>query len=170
MYKLQKVGIESLNILTHLMKTTFIQAYEDIHTKENIEAYCSENFTNKIATNILSTHMYTCIIAFKQNVPLGFFILKDKECPYKLNHTSLELQQLYILKAEYNTGLGKRLFLHAMKIAQNSSKKYLWLCVSNTNNRALCFYKKMGFEKTGVGKDLRIGTHKLSSSIMTYQL
>jgi len=170
MYTLQKAGIESLNILTDLMKNTFIQAYQDIHTKENIEAYCSENFTNEIATNILSSLMYTCIIAFKESVPLGFFILKDKECPYKLNYESLELQQLYILKSEYNTRLGKRLFLHAMKIAQNSSKKYLWLCVSDTNNRALSFYKKMGFKKIGPGKDLIVGTHKLSSSIMTYQL
>jgi len=103
-------------------------------------------------------------------VPVGFFILKDKECPFNINNTSLELQQLYILKSVYNTGLGKELFTNVIHITKTLSKSYIWLTVTDSNNKARSFYEKKGFKKLGIGKEISVGTDTLSSSVMIYKL
>lgn len=170
MYVLKKVGLESENILLKLMNDSYKQAYENMHSQENIESYCKKSFTNKNIREFLSSNIYTCIIAYKENLPLGFFILKDNECIKALKGSALELQQLYILKSEYGKGLGKKLFDNAIEISKEQSIKNLWLYVSNTNERALAFYKKLGLEIIAEGKELVVGTDRFSSSIMLYKI
>lgn len=170
MYLLKKVDLELLNVFKKLMLDTYKQAYIGMHTKENIENYCNKNFTEENIKNILSSDIYTCIVAFKEDLPVGFFILKEKSCPVEVDGFSIELQQLYILKSEYNKGLGKLLFSSIIDILKKNSVQFLWLYVSNTNERAISFYKKIGFEIIGIGKELIVGTDILSSSIMTYKV
>ena len=168
MYIFKKVDVTFLDVLKKLMKDTFIQAYENIHAKENIERYLKKNVTTTLVLRILSSETSICTIAFKGEKALGFFILKDKECPFNINNTSLELKQLYILKSEYNIGLGKELFTNAVHISKTLAKKYIWLTVSNSNIQAKSFYKKTGFKKLGRGKKISVGTDTLSSTVMIY--
>lgn len=170
MYIFKKADITFLDILQNLMKDTFIQAYENIHSEENIERYLNKNVTTKLVSTILSSETFTCTIAFKGNKPLGFFILKDKQCPFNVNNTSLELKQLYILKSEYNLGLGKKLFTNAVQITKMLSKKYIWITVSNSNIQAKFFYEKTGFKKLGKGNKISVGTDTLSSTVMIYKI
>ena len=170
MYELKKADLESTNLLKQLMIDTFKQAYEDMHTKENIEEYCNKNFIDKSVEDILSSDLFTCTIAFNVDFPVGFLILKDEECPARIDGSSLELQQLYILKSEYKKGLGKQLFKNMIKISKSKSKQYIWLYVSDTNKRAVSFYNSIGFRKIGTGKDISVGTDNLTSSVMVYKI
>lgn len=170
MYIFKKADITFLDILQNLMKDTFIQAYENIHSEENIVRYLNKNVTTKLVSTILSSETFSCTIVFKRNKPLGFFILKDKECPFNINNTSLELKQLYILKSEYNIGLGKVLFTNAVKITKTLSKKYIWITVSDSNIQAKSFYEKTGFKKLGRSNKISVGTDTLSSTVMIYKI
>ena len=170
MYIFKKADITFLDILQNLMKDTFIQAYENIHSEENIVRYLNKNVTTKLVSTILSSETFSCTIVFKRNKPLGFFILKDKECPFNINNTSLELKQLYILKSEYNIGLGKELFTNAVKITKTLSKKYIWITVSDSNIQAKSFYEKTGFKKLGRSNKISVGTDTLSSTVMIYKI
>ena len=88
----------------------------------------------------------------------------------KLDGESSELKQIYILSGEYGTDLGKSLFENAIEVARSAGRKWLWLCVSDTNYRAWAFYKKLGFKSISPGPVLEVGTDQLSSTIMVYNL
>jgi ribosomal protein S18 acetylase RimI-like enzyme len=170
MFYLRRAGIESADELVNLWGETFTQAYEDMHSPENIRAYCSKNFTTEAAREVLSSGQIVCIIAYRNAQPAGYYVVKHHPCPIKLDGESSELKQIYILSGEFGTGLGKSLFESASEIARNAGRKWLWLCVSDTNYRAQAFYKKLDFTSIGPGPTLEVGTDQLSSTIMVCNL
>ena len=48
-------GVESVAELVHLWKKTFAEAYEGVHSPENIQALCSESFTKSNARKVLTS-------------------------------------------------------------------------------------------------------------------
>ncbi|MEO1210671.1 MAG: GNAT family N-acetyltransferase [Cyanobacteria bacterium J06638_20] len=170
MYALRKVGVESADILVNLWAETFTQAYSDIHSLENIRAYCDQNYSAEDATTILSSDQFDCIIAYREEVPVGYYLLKYQPCPTQLDGASSELKQIYILASEYGTGLGRMLAEHAFDIARKADSQWIWLCVANFNYRAQKFYKKLNFEPVAPGPILVVGTNELSSTIMTLRI
>jgi diamine N-acetyltransferase len=168
MYDLHQADIKCIEILTKLWIDTFKQAYKDVHTIENLDAYCSANFHHKTATQILSDKDTICKITYKNNKPVGFYIVKHHQCPVEIEGTSSELKQVYILASEYGTGLGKMLFEGAAYEIQKVESKLIWLCVANNNYRAQNFYKKYDFQPIGIGPIFNVGTDQLESTIMVH--
>ncbi|MBE9101413.1 GNAT family N-acetyltransferase [Vacuolonema iberomarrocanum] len=167
MYAFRKVGVESTDILVNLWAETFTQAYHDIHSLKNIRTYCDQNYSAGDATAILSSDQFDCIIAYREEVPVGYYLLNYQSCPTPLDGASSELKQIYILSSEYGAGLGRILAEHAFDVARRAGSKWIWLCVSNSNYRAQKFYKKLNFEPVASGPILVVGTDELSSTIMT---
>ena len=170
MFGFRRAGIESSDELVHLWVETFTQAFEDVHSSENIRAYCSKNFTVEAAMELLSSDQTVCIIASRNAQPVGYYVVKHHQCPMELDGESSELKQIYILSGEYGTGLGKSLFDSASEVARSAGRQWLWLCVSDTNYRAQAFYKKLDFKSIGPGPVLEVGTDQLSSTIMVCSL
>lgn len=170
MYTFKKVGVESVDTLISLWADTFIQAYQDLHSLENLRTYCAKNYSNDEAITVLSSDQYDCIIAYREATPVGYYMLNYQQCPTPLDEESAELKQIYILSSEYGQGLGSMLFQHAVDTAQKTGHTWIWLCVSNSNHRAQKFYKKLRFEPIGPGPILEVGTDQLSSTIMTLKL
>lgn len=170
MFKLETPGPESKEVLLNLWEDSFIQAYRSDHTKENLQTYCKENFTEENAIAVLEQKESRCIIATDDHRPAGFYVLKHKHCPVPLDGASCELKQIYILSDYYGKGLGKLLYEDAVASATHSQSAWLWLCVSDLNTRAQSFYNKLGFTAAGPGPKLVVGTDILSSTIMTQKL
>lgn len=145
---------------------TFRQAYENVHTPENIDTYCAENFTVEQAKTQLYQKQIMCKIAYKDQSPVGFYTLNFKACPFSLGGSSAELKQIYILKREFGTGLGRELFDDAVDTFKVQNIEWMWLSVSDWNTRAQDFYKKLEFEKLGCGPTFEVGTDRLPSSIL----
>ena len=72
MYEFENASLSDATLLSHLWIETFTQAYVDVHTPENIEAYCSENFTLKQAKAVLSDQKTKCVLARKSAKTVGF--------------------------------------------------------------------------------------------------
>ena len=170
MYAFRKVGPESVDILVYLWSETFTQAYRNVHSPENIRAYCAKHYSPKDAAAMLSDGQFDCTIASRENAPVGYYILKYRQCPAQLEGTACELKQIYILSSEYGNGLGRMLFEHACDVARQGSYQWIWLCVADTNDRAQRFYKKLHFEPIAPGPMLVVGTDRLSSTIMTLRI
>ena len=170
MYTLKKVGVESVDVLVSLWAETFTQAYDDVHSPENIRTYCAKNYSVAEANTVLSSDQCDCIIAYRENTPVGYYLLNHQPCPTSLDSESWELKQIYLLSSEYGNGLGKMLFEHAVEIAQRAGCRWLWLCVSNANHRAQKFYNKLHFKAISPGPILEVGTDPLPSTIMVLQL
>lgn len=170
MFELQTVGPESSGRLVKLWVETFMQAYDDVHTSEDIAAYCEANFTLEAASAELSSEQTICCIGSKGHEPVGFYIVKHHDCPVPLDSQSSELKQIYILAKEYGTGLGRSLYEHALESVRSAGARWVWLSVSDINYRAQAFYKKLAFEQLGAGPIFEVGTERLTSSIMALKL
>ncbi|MBE7384775.1 MAG: GNAT family N-acetyltransferase [Leptolyngbya sp. SIO1E4] len=162
--------MESIDTLVHLWAETFTQAYDTIHSPENIRAYCAKNYSKKDAIAVLSSNQFDCTLAYRENLPVGYYILKHQPCPTQLDGDSYELKQIYILSSEYGTGLGRTLFKHAFEVTRQANCRWIWLCVSDSNYRAQKFYKKLKFEPIAPGPFLEVGTDKLASTIMVLHI
>ncbi len=169
-YTLKVAGIEAQKQLKDLWEESFRQAYTDVHSPENIESYCSENFTDKEALKFLEDPQTVCTLASLNGLKVGLSVVKHHDCPIELEASASELKQLYILASEYGTGLGKILIEDAFRIAKEAGNDRIWLCVSAINYRAQSFYSKFGFSKIGNGPTLKVGSDRLPSLIMSLKL
>jgi diamine N-acetyltransferase len=166
----RKAGIDSTDELVRLWSETFRQAYKDVHKEEDILAYCTQNYTVESAQKVLSNDQSDCIIAYRNEKPVGYYVIQRHPCPINVAGSSLELKQIYILAEEYGTGLGKALYEHAVENAKTKNNQWFWLCISDINFRAQSFYKKLEFKAIGKGPKLIVGDDFLSSTIMICNL
>ena len=127
MFDLRMVGIESSEQLVNLWVETFTKAYQGMHSPENIQAYCSKNFTVDAALEVLSSEQIVCCIAYRNDQPSGYYVVKHHLCPIELDGESSELKQIYVLSSEYGTGLGKFLFETASEVVRDAGRQWLWL-------------------------------------------
>jgi len=170
MIKLKKVGIESVELLGELLRSSFVEAYHDVHTKENIDTYFAQYYNNKVLGNTIEDPSYDIFFAHKDSKAVGVLVLHHHHCPLRPALKASELKQLYVLSSEYGTGLGKYLMEQSYKIVSDLNNEWIWLCVSDLNYRAQRFYQKMNFERIGEGPILTVGTDQLTSSVMLRQL
>jgi len=162
----RQIGPDAANELARLWAETFRQAYSSVHSRSNIEAYCTGNYSAERALDALSDPGQVCKFAYRDDVPTGLYILKDHACPIALQGKSMELKQLYVLASEFGSGLGHVLMDDAVDAARASGAGHLWLAVADTNHRAQAFYLKHGLARIGSGPTFDVGTDRLTSTIL----
>jgi ribosomal protein S18 acetylase RimI-like enzyme len=158
------------DVLSRLLSTTFEEAYKDVHSPENIHAYCESNYSLGEVRATLQDASVVCKVAYSNCKAVGFFLIKHHNCPIPLNGASSELKQIYVLSSEYGRGTGKLLFDDAIRCTRNAKSSWIWLIVSDYNRRAQSFYRKSQFEPLGAGPELVVGTDRLSSTVMTLKV
>ena len=166
MIDIKPVGKNQAEQLANLQADTFRQAYSNVHSTEDLEAYCLAHYTPKIAEVDLSSAETVCCMGYINAEPSGYYMVKHRDCPITLETKSSELKQIYVLSSAYGKGLGSALFDHAIASVRASGSERVWLCVSDINYRAQAFYTKLGFTKVGVGPILQVGKDSLTSSVL----
>ena len=96
-------------------------------------------------------------IAFVNRLPVGYAKLKlNSKSEFMESKNICQLQKIYVLKDFLSMRIGFELQNSLMKKAQGLKFKEIWLSVLNSNERAINFYRKNGFEKIG-NHDFQIG-------------
>lgn len=157
-------------MLSDLSIGTFIQAYGDVHSWQNIQRYCRRHYSEAAAKEVLLQDDTLAVVAFRGTEAAGFYVLRHHPCPLAPDDPASELKQIYVLSAHYGSGLGRQLFEHAADAARQNGSARLWLCVSNANLRAQAFYSKLGFTAIGAGPALEVGTDTLPSTVLKLAL
>ncbi len=169
-FSLESVELSSAEHLAEFLKTSFVHAYSGVHSRENIESYCTENYTLKRQREVLSNPDYNIYFARKTGKAVGVLVIHHHACPLRPTLKSSELKQLYLLESEFGSGLGKNLIERSFEIVRDHGQDWIWLCVSDRNHRAKRFYEKYKFKRIGEGPILNVGTDRLSSSILIRKL
>lgn len=93
-----------------------------------------------------------------ENKEVDYFFIQEYEAKIgfiKINHQSsaelsilknCELEKIYILPNHSGKGIGKKAISKIISKVQEKGNKLLFLCVIDTNESAIAFYKKIGFE------------------------
>ena len=96
-------------------------------------------------------------IAFVNRLPVGYAKLKlHSSSEFIESKEVCQLQKIYVLKEFLSMKIGFELQDSLLKKAKELNFNTIWLSVLNSNERAINFYQKTGFEKIG-NHDFQIG-------------
>jgi ribosomal protein S18 acetylase RimI-like enzyme len=136
--------------LQEISHITFDETFRAQNKPENMEAYLTQAFTEEKIKNELSEENSQFFFIYAGEEPAGYLKVNIADAQTEeMGNEALEIERIYILKAFQNRGLGRILFDKTMDIADEMQASKIWLGVWEKNNKAIAFYKKLGFSEYG---------------------
>lgn len=148
--KIKKCTLEDLRKLQEISYETFNETFKHQNSPENMKAYLEKAFNLKQLEQEVSNISSQFFFVYFNNEVAGYLKVNTNDAQSdEMGDESLEIERIYIKSTFQKNGIGKYLLNTAMKIAMESNKKKIWLGVWEKNEKAIGFYKKMGFVQTG---------------------
>lgn len=141
-----KVSSSDVDQLRKLSIETFVTAFSQYNTQENMNAYLSEAFTSDQLTKEIN-NPYSEFHFIRSNGDLAGYTklnIHDAQTDLK-DQNSLEIERVYVVEEYQSRGLGGHLLKYAIDRAHGLQREFIWLGVWERNPRAIDFYKKHGF-------------------------
>jgi len=143
---IRKINIGHLSQLQKIGKTTFAETFTEHNTKEDLDKYLEESFSNETLTAELTNPHSSFYFAEIEHNVVGYLKINFSASQTELkDNEALEIERIYVLQAFHGKKLGQALYEKAIQIAKEKKVYYLWLGVWEKNNKAIQFYKKNGF-------------------------
>ncbi|MBX2962364.1 MAG: GNAT family N-acetyltransferase [Cyclobacteriaceae bacterium] len=143
---LREATLADIDQLQKIGKRTFIETFEAVNTKANMEAYLNEGFSYEGLKEELINTGSLFYFATLNNTIVGYlkvnFGLAQKELQ---DENALEIERIYVLRDYQGKNIGRLLFNKALQLGEERKASYVWLGVWEHNARAMAFYKKNGF-------------------------
>ncbi len=144
--------------ISHLGKITFTETFGHLFRNPNdLHQYLETTFSEtKIKASLCkATNVFW--LAFIDGQAVGYSKLKLNS-PTSFVETTVicQLQKIYVLKEFISLKIGRELQKQLLLKAKELDYEYIWLSVLNSNERAIQFYKKNGFDIIG-NHDFTIG-------------
>lgn len=135
--------------LKKISEETFVEAFADQNTAENIKAYTNKAFNvDSLTAELDNSHSLFFFIKDEAEEVLGYLKLNEFDAQTDLKEQDgLEVERIYVYAKHHGKGIGKQLMEFAMQYAASKNKKYIWLGVWEHNEKAIGFYTKLGFER-----------------------
>ena len=143
---IRAISISDLAQLQKIGKTTFAETFTEHNTKEDLDKYLEESFSNeKLSSELNNPHSSFYFAEIENNV-VGYLKINFGASQTELkDNEALEIERIYVLQAFHGKKLGQALYEKANSIAKEMKVNYVWLGVWEKNNKAIQFYKKNGF-------------------------
>ncbi len=107
-------------------------------------------------------------LAYLNNNPAGFAKVKRFSLNPQIESVSqMELQKIYVLPEYQGSGIGQSLMYEVLKLSKEINPDYIWLDTHISNERAIGFYEKNGFVKSGK-YFFTIGTQVFEYNVMIH--
>jgi len=144
--KLKKALLDDLLDLQEICKRAYSQHFADHWVNNGLALHLEYQYGTKRLTAELtdSTIDYYFIQSNKENI--GFIKVKMQSSTEFLDLDNCELEKIYILPAYSGKGIGKKALSKIISNVREKGKRILFLCVIDTNESAIAFYEKLGFE------------------------
>jgi GNAT superfamily N-acetyltransferase len=135
----------------------FAETFAEFNDPLDMKSYLAESFdVNKIKAELAEPNTYS-FYAIKNSIPVGCIkLIVNKSDASFSSIKTVELSRLYVGKAYHSQKIGAALMAFAIDFATKQQARKLWLGVWEHNQKAINFYVKWGFVKTGV-HDFNLG-------------
>ncbi|WP_028784382.1 GNAT family N-acetyltransferase [Thalassobacillus devorans] len=149
---------------------TFKETFEDQNSVENLTAYLESAFSStQLEKELSNTSSRFFFVYYYQELAGYLKVNTDDAQSEEMDDDSLEIERIYVLNKFQKHGLGKSLLNKAITFAMEHNKSKVWLGVWEKNEKAIAFYKKMGFVQTGA-HSFYMGDEQQTDFIMTKRL
>jgi ribosomal protein S18 acetylase RimI-like enzyme len=139
------------NTISSIGRQSFRDAFGHLfHSKIELQEYLDYTYHPDKIVKSIEKENNVFFLAFVENVPVGFAKVKK----YSLNDqidsiAQMELQKIYVLSYYHGSGAGAALMQAVLNLVSEVCPDYLWLDTHISNAKAILFYEKYGFTKTG---------------------
>ncbi|MBB6632844.1 GNAT family N-acetyltransferase [Cohnella thailandensis] len=148
---IRKCTLEDLSVLQDVSIETYRETFEPHNSAENMKAYLDKAFhIGQLQKELSNPNSEFYFIEMDSEVAGYLKINADEAQSEPMGRDSLEVERIYIRNKFQKKGLGQHLIDKAIGIARDRGKKKVWLGVWENNGNAIAFYRKNGFEQTGV--------------------
>lgn len=146
----KKCTVEDLQALQEISIETFNETFKEQNSPENMKSYLESAFTLKKLEKELSNTLSQFFFVDINHEIAGYLKVNISDAQSEeMGEESLEIERIYIKSKFQRHGLGKVLLNKALDVAREQNKKNIWLGVWEKNEKAIAFYKKMGFTTIG---------------------
>ena len=146
--EIKKCTAADVKQLRDICCRTFVETFAAQNTKEDMERFLAESFSEERLTEELSDPDSFTYIAYEQGKPVGYLKLNIGSAQTEKDFDgSLEVQRIYLSSDVKGRGFGTELIRFSEEKARELSLGYIWLGVWEHNHPALKFYAKLGFEQ-----------------------
>ena len=119
-----------------------------------VEAYIQSAITEpQLAVELTDPTAWFFVVETPDQMPVGYAKLRRATPPRRMprphRQNAVEIQRIYLLQSQTGQGAGRQLMNFCLDWARLSGYEAVWLGVWERNERALTFYRKMGFERFG---------------------
>lgn len=153
---------DDLRLLRQLCIDTFEETFAPHNTREDMEAYLQQAFSeHQIVKELNESDTQYWIVYFNNEAAAYSRWCFGKQEPGMDAVNPMEFHRLYVLAKFKGKGIGHVILESAIEAAQKRNCDRIWLGVWENNVPAIAFYRKHGFERFGehefmLGKDLQI--------------
>ena len=164
----EKKDAEYIALLARITFTeTFGHFFRD---RQDLLNYYDSTFSVEKIERSISKSNNIYWISFIDRLPVGYAKLKlNSKSEFIESENICQLQKIYVLKDFLSMKIGLELQNLLLEKAKELGFEKIWLSVLNSNERALNFYKKNGFEKIG-NHDFQIGKENFDFMAMEKEL
>lgn len=141
--------------LTDLAATTLREAFGPPHNPaELVDEYITSAMTRPILeAELADPRSWFFLLEADDQTPVGYAKLRrhtpPRQMPQPHRHNAIEIQRIYLLQSQVGRGQGNQLMHYCLDWARAGRYGAVWLGVWERNDRALAFYRKMGFMPFG---------------------
>ena len=141
MPEISYAGEQDVEIIRELAHVIWPVAYGDILSPQQLAYMLDLIYSEEALLNQINEKEHQFIIVKENNIAVGFASYSPK---VKNERQVFRLHKLYVLPSQQEKGIGKILLHFILTEIRKQSAGILELNV-NRNNKALHFYKKIGF-------------------------
>ena len=162
---------EDAPFIALLGRTTFTETFGHFFRDQNdLTDYYNSTFSVQKIEDGIEKPNNIFWMASVDRLPVGYAKLKLHSNSEFIESTNVcQLQKIYVLKDFLSMGIGFELQDSLLKKAKELNFQKVWLSVLNSNERAISFYQKTGFEKIG-HHDFQIGKENFEFIAMKKEL
>jgi ribosomal protein S18 acetylase RimI-like enzyme len=138
---IRTAGINEINIIHSLAHCIWQTSYKEILSADQMEYMLDMMYSHESLQYQIEKQKHNFLIIYEEDKAVGFAAYFPK---YDISHAIFRLDKIYVLPELHGKGLGKKLIQHIISEIKPKGVSILELNV-NRNNKAISFYKKLGF-------------------------
>ncbi|MBW8683009.1 GNAT family N-acetyltransferase [Chitinophaga rhizophila] len=148
--RIRQASAEDAAAIVKIGAATFIEAFAAFNTTEGIQDYISKNFYEEKILEELNCPGSVFFLAFDADTVIGYTKLNTGDAQTEPQGAdALEIERIYVSAAYYGKAVGQLLMDTGINYARQAGYRRIWLGVWEENQRALAFYRKVGFVPFG---------------------
>jgi len=138
--------VESISTIQQIGKETFYETFSGSNTKEDMQKYLDENFSDEKVKSELNNDGSMFFVAWDGSLPVGYLKVNVGATQTEdQGNKALEIERIYVKSSHHGKKVGQMLYELAVVTAEQLKKDTIWLGVWEENPRAIRFYEKNGF-------------------------